>query len=992
MPNKKEVLDAPRQIYQFPNKPVAAPADLFLLSDSEDDNEVKNISYEQLYAELAELFLEVDANLSDVGDYKETRGNIGLSTQILVCDQDQDYTLTNPSPGIIYVNMSASGHTLKMPPIGVSGGLDPSTILEISVSNTSQNLTIQDSNGTAIAIVTAGQKYFAIPVGTILSPPTGWQFTRVSGAGTGSNMQNTYNAGSTIAMNANQPIVITAAGGTYGSQQDVIGEFSYNGVESHDTTNVYAISFTATKSGAIVALCYADSLFSSGTRTVGLFEYLTDTTGTLLAQVNVAKTDPLDTQTGLFRTASITPVSITAGTRYVISSVTPPSDPLVFFPTFNPAFGVLDGVSDPFVVTVSPTLIYPQMYIYGNVGGTPTEWGGQNAIFQSIVGSDSTLTINDVSSSSSILRIESITQSSKPIPDMSTEDRDLIPDPVLNSYVLNIDTGMTNVYTLSGWEDAILVGGENYLSLVGKTITASAIDLASSNVTGLLPASNLVQTDIVLAQSQVTNLVTDLAAKLNLSGGTMTGALTLNADASSALQPVTLQQMNAALVGLWDDRGNYDASVNAYPSSGGSGTGGAILKGDIWTVSVAGTLPVGQVVEPGDTVRALVDTPGNTQANWAIAQNNLGYTPLSNVLNSAQIFVGNGSNVATGVAVTGDVALFNTGQAIVQKINGSALGSTTPGAGYLLVGSGSVWQSTAISGDVTINASGTTFIGAEKVTNAMLQTISAGGLVSNSATTATSANTANAIVARNVSGDFSAGVITASLSGNAATATALQTARAIGGVNFDGTADIVPQTIQSASESSDTTCFPLFITASGAQSLQPKNNENFSYDSSTNKLSLAGLNLSGLTASSIVTTDGSKNLATVSNPQTFTPTIGDGTNNFSTSTAIGQYYQLGSLLFVNAQIIWTGKGSASAGAGVRVSLPAPLGANCARACPSPGYVALGFTGTTIVYTATSGNSYFQIYGVANNGVTTNVTVSQLGNTGEIQYTAVYWIN
>ena len=27
------------------------------------------------------------------------------------------------------------------------------------------------------------------------------------------------------------------------------------------------------------------------------------------------------------------------------------------------------------------------------------------------------------------------------------------------------------------------------------------------------------------------------------------------------------------VVGLWDDRGNYDASVNAYPSSGGSGAG-----------------------------------------------------------------------------------------------------------------------------------------------------------------------------------------------------------------------------------------------------------------------------------------------------------------------------------------------------------------------------------------------------------------------------------
>lgn len=55
---------------------------------------------------------------------------------------------------------------------------------------------------------------------------------------------------------------------------------------------------------------------------------------------------------------------------------------------------------------------------------------------------------------------------------------------------------------------------------------------------------------------------------------------------------------------------------------------------------------------------------------------------------------------------------------------------------------------------------------------------------------ATDANTASTIVARDASGNFSAGTITASLTGNAATATALQTARTIAGNSFDGTANI----------------------------------------------------------------------------------------------------------------------------------------------------------------------------------------------------------
>ncbi len=73
----------------------------------------------------------------------------------------------------------------------------------------------------------------------------------------------------------------------------------------------------------------------------------------------------------------------------------------------------------------------------------------------------------------------------------------------------------------------------------------------------------------------------------------------------------------AATLGLYDDRGNFDASGNTFPAAGGSGAAGAIAKGDIWTVSVAGTLDETDVL-PGDTVRALINAPGSTPANWAI--------------------------------------------------------------------------------------------------------------------------------------------------------------------------------------------------------------------------------------------------------------------------------------------------------------------------------------------------------------------------------------
>jgi hypothetical protein len=99
---------------------------------------------------------------------------------------------------------------------------------------------------------------------------------------------------------------------------------------------------------------------------------------------------------------------------------------------------------------------------------------------------------------------------------------------------------------------------------------------------------------------------------------------------------------------------------------------------------------------------------------------------------------------------------------------------------------------------------------AGSIADSKLSTISTASKVSNSATTAASANTASAIVARDASGNFTAGTITANLTGNvtgnvtgtsgsttgnAATATALATGRTISltgdvtgtSASFDGT-------------------------------------------------------------------------------------------------------------------------------------------------------------------------------------------------------------
>ncbi|MFA4836956.1 MAG: hypothetical protein WC749_12900, partial [Dehalococcoidia bacterium] len=126
---------------------------------------------------------------------------------------------------------------------------------------------------------------------------------------------------------------------------------------------------------------------------------------------------------------------------------------------------------------------------------------------------------------------------------------------------------------------------------------------------------------------------------------------------------------------------------------------------------------------------------------------------LTKTLTSAQVFVGNGSNVAAGVAVSGDITIDNAGVTTVGKINGISLGATSAPSGALLIGSGTSWVSQAVTGDVTINNTGVTSIGSSKVTNTMLAgSIAASKLIS----------TDIATVGTITSGIWNAGALTSS--------------------------------------------------------------------------------------------------------------------------------------------------------------------------------------------------------------------------------------
>ena len=132
-----------------------------------------------------------------------------------------------------------------------------------------------------------------------------------------------------------------------------------------------------------------------------------------------------------------------------------------------------------------------------------------------------------------------------------------------------------------------------------------------------------------------------------------------------------------------------------------------------------------------------------------------------------------GPELPLGISFTGDIILVNNvptiapGAIVNDDINSFAAIAFSKLATGALPATITV-ASANITNDTIVNADINSFAA---IVDTKLATIATAGKVSNSATTATNANTASAIVARDASGNFSAGTITAALSGNASTVT-----------------------------------------------------------------------------------------------------------------------------------------------------------------------------------------------------------------------------
>lgn len=184
----------------------------------------------------------------------------------------------------------------------------------------------------------------------------------------------------------------------------------------------------------------------------------------------------------------------------------------------------------------------------------------------------------------------------------------LTPNQVGLSNVQNVNTTLaSNVLIdqpLTSQSNAV-VQGDTVLSAVSKLQSRAnnKIDKIGSGYTGVIPLLDNVGG--VISSSKVFN---DLGNTSN--------------DILSALAVKNL--VNSSLTGVLSYRGSHSGPT--YPTTGGSGASGAILKGDLWYVSSAFTLGA-TTLQPGDALISNTDNPGTTASNWDIIGGAMSFTP-----------------------------------------------------------------------------------------------------------------------------------------------------------------------------------------------------------------------------------------------------------------------------------------------------------------------------------------------------------------------------
>jgi hypothetical protein len=306
------------------------------------------------------------------------------------------------------------------------------------------------------------------------------------------------------------------------------------------------------------------------------------------------------------------------------------------------------------------------------------------------------------------------------------------------------------------------------------TTPALTIRSATTSVNGIVQLSDSTSTtsSILAATPTAVKSAYDLAAlALPKAGGTVTGDITLGTNVGIQFEGTTDDANEIRLIGA-------DATADrtiTLPNV----TGTVITTGDVDTVT-------GTIIASGTIVNAninnsaaiaysklalssgIVNTDIGASAAIALSKLATGALPTGITIASGNIVDGTITNadinasagiVYSKLALSSGIVNTDISASAAIALSKLATGALPTG---ITVSSGNIVDGTITNADINASAA---------IVDTKLATIATAGKVSNSATTATNANTASAIVARDASGNFSAGTITASLIGTASNVT-----------------------------------------------------------------------------------------------------------------------------------------------------------------------------------------------------------------------------